>query len=84
MVLLDLPVTAEMRELERKSAPQWDRRVLQFAEENEVSYLDLRDHPEMSFRDINHLSNLGAKEVCERWLAPFVRKLRTEPKPETH
>ncbi len=72
MVLVDLPVTQEMRDLERAFASEWDERIQSFADENQVRYLDLRDHTDMSFRDINHLSNLGAKEVCERWLQPLV------------
>jgi len=72
MVLVDLPVTREMRDLEVAFAPRWDDRIREFADENRVRYLDLRDHPEMPFRDINHLANIGAKEVCEKWLQPLV------------
>ncbi len=72
IILVDLPVTREMRDLERASAAEWDLRMEAFSQETRVQYLDLRDHSDLSFRDINHLSNLGAKDVCERWLQPLV------------
>ncbi|MCA9414042.1 MAG: hypothetical protein KC944_22705 [Candidatus Omnitrophica bacterium] len=72
LILLDLPVTQEMRDLEKEFAQEWDDRIQRFSEDNQVRYLDLRDHPEMLFRDINHLSNISAKEVSERWLQPLV------------
>lgn len=74
-IVIDLPVTKEMRELEKRVCPEWDEKIAEFSKETGARYLDLREHSDLSFRDINHLSNLGAKTVVERWLEPLAREV---------
>lgn len=76
LVVLDLPVTEEMRELEHEVCQEWDEKIAEFSAETGVRYVDLRGQVELPFRDINHLSNLGAKLVVERWLAPIAEEGR--------
>ena len=75
LVVVDLPVTPEMREMELRECREWDERIAAFSRETGISYLDLREHSELPFRDINHLTNMGAKEVAERWLDPIAREI---------
>jgi hypothetical protein len=77
-IVLDLPVTEEMRDLETALCPEWDAAMAHFVERNGVRYLDLRAHHDFPFRDINHLSNLGAKQVTEKWLTPLVKSPRAD------
>jgi len=72
LVVLDLPVTEPMRDLEMKVCKEWDEKIQAFSQETGVRYLDLRKHSDFSFRDINHLSNVSAKEVVRQWLQPLV------------
>lgn len=75
LVVLDLPVTEPMRKLELEVCQEWDNAMRDFSERTGVRYLDLREHSDFMFRDINHLSSLSAKEVVTRWLQPLADEI---------
>lgn len=75
LVVVDLPVTEEMRFLEEEVCREWDEKIAEFSKATGVRYVDLREFSDLPFRDINHLSNLGAKQVVERWLEPIADEI---------
>ncbi len=72
-VLVFLPVTEEMRALERELVGDaFDAPMQAFAKANSVTILDLREQHHYEFEDVNHLTHVGALTVAEEHFVPRV------------
>jgi hypothetical protein len=73
-VLVLPPVASEMWALEQELVgTKFDETIAAVVEETDVQVLDLREVTRYEFRDVNHLSPRGAREVARAFFAPVLR-----------
>jgi len=73
------PVTAEIRKLEHEMiGDAFDLSVREVLQDHAVELMDLRDETEYEFRDVNHLSPMGAYHLSREHFLPILESLPSE------